>query len=201
MSNGGVAPTWLAPNHPRAIVVDADALVRKARRDAASPTFNSHALYLALPHIQGISDVFLQLDDDFFVTRPLSRAFFFHRERGGPARPGLRRGWHEVNAARRDLAQNTFSGRAALHCTATARMFILAQCSAIFHEQVVFGRARADLGAQVALMKEHLFSPQERGYYYSGSRGNRYKGFPPGLHVPKKDTGHRPGSYRPESCQ
>ena len=34
-------------------------------------------------------------------------------------------------------------------------------------------------------MKEHLFSPQERGYFYSGSRGNRYKGFPPGLHVPR----------------
>ena len=112
------------------------------------PIVLGNTMYLALPHIQGLSDVFLQLDDDFFVTRPLSRAFFFYRERGGPLRPGLRRGWHEVNA-------------------------------------VVYGRARSDLGQQVALMKEHLFSPQERGYFYSGSRGNRYKGFPPGLHVPR----------------
>ena len=37
VSNGGAAPSWLADDHPRATVVDADALVRRARPDAASP--------------------------------------------------------------------------------------------------------------------------------------------------------------------
>ena len=67
------------------------------------PSFNNAAIYLALPYISGLSEVFLQLNDDYFVTRPLSRAFFFYREQlsvlkkgGRRSRPGLRAGWHEV---------------------------------------------------------------------------------------------------------
>ena len=83
VSNGGQRPGWLPPRHARVRVVNADALLERAWPGvAATPSFNSHSLYLALPHIEGISELFLQLDDDFFITSPLSRRFFFYWSEG-----------------------------------------------------------------------------------------------------------------------
>ncbi|WP_460370648.1 stealth family protein, partial [Actinocorallia lasiicapitis] len=44
----------------------------------ALPTFNSHAIETRLHHIDGLSEHFLYLNDDFFLGRPLTPGAFFH---------------------------------------------------------------------------------------------------------------------------
>lgn len=42
------------------------------------PTFNSNSIETCLHHIPGLSENFIYLNDDFFVTRILPKSFFFH---------------------------------------------------------------------------------------------------------------------------
>ncbi|MQY07509.1 Exopolysaccharide phosphotransferase CpsY [Actinomadura sp. RB68] len=68
-------PAWLNIGHPRIAVVDH----RDVFTDAdALPTYNSHAIETQLHHIDGLSEHFLYLNDDFFLGRPLTPGRFFH---------------------------------------------------------------------------------------------------------------------------
>ena len=69
----GQTPSWLRSDHPRISVVDHGEIF-----DAASlPTFNSHAIESRLHHIEGLSEHFLYLNDDFILGRPVSPQLFF----------------------------------------------------------------------------------------------------------------------------
>ena len=115
VSNGGATPHWLRTDHPRVQVVDADRLV--ARAGGRAPTFNSHALYLAMAFIEGLSEIFLQLDDDFILGDFLPPQFFF-REYQFESSPVT---WWAV---RRDLPTHKqllrgYSVRAGMHAPRT----------------------------------------------------------------------------------
>jgi hypothetical protein len=63
----GQVPAWLDPGHPRIHLVDhADLLPADAL-----PTFSSHAIETALHRIDGLTEHFVYLNDDFLLGRPL----------------------------------------------------------------------------------------------------------------------------------
>jgi glycerophosphoryl diester phosphodiesterase len=68
-------PAWLNTAHPRIRVVDGNHLLKSI--GGAAFNYNSHALYLALGFIEGLSEIFLQLDDDFIVTQPVPPHLYF----------------------------------------------------------------------------------------------------------------------------
>ncbi|TDT17304.1 Stealth-like protein [Ilumatobacter fluminis] len=69
----GQRPDWLA-DHEKVTVVDHRAIMP----ETALPTFNSHAIEASLHHIPGLSEHFVYLNDDMFVTRPTTAETFFH---------------------------------------------------------------------------------------------------------------------------
>eukprot|EP00040_Diaphanoeca_grandis_P036098 m.228961 g.228961 ORF g.228961 m.228961 type:complete len:785 (+) comp33549_c0_seq1:343-2697(+) len=75
VSNDGVAPDWLDTSHPRIRVVNADKLVESA--GGSSPCYNSHALYISTSFIPELSEIFIEMDDDFSIGHLLPPQFFF----------------------------------------------------------------------------------------------------------------------------
>ena len=69
----GQVPAWLDTDHPQVTVVDH----RNLLPADALPTFNSQAIETALHRIEGLSDQFVYLNDDFFLGRPLTPQTFF----------------------------------------------------------------------------------------------------------------------------
>ena len=66
------APSWLARNEritwvPHSEIIPARYL----------PTFSSHVIESYLHHIPGLSEHFIYMNDDFFVTTPQDKSFFF----------------------------------------------------------------------------------------------------------------------------
>ncbi|WP_204017742.1 stealth family protein [Sphaerimonospora thailandensis] len=70
----GQTPPWLDGSHPMVTVVDHKEIFTDS---SALPVFNSHAIETQLHHIDGLSEHFLYLNDDFFLGRPLSPHTFF----------------------------------------------------------------------------------------------------------------------------
>jgi hypothetical protein len=70
----GQTPSWLAEEHPDVTVVDHRDLFQFPED---LPTFNSHAIETQLHRIDGLSEHFLYLNDDFFVGRPVEPTAFF----------------------------------------------------------------------------------------------------------------------------
>lgn len=66
-------PTWLNTAHPRLTVVDHKDLFT----DAELPVFNSHAIESRLHHIEGLSELFIYMNDDVFFGRPVRPELFF----------------------------------------------------------------------------------------------------------------------------
>ncbi|WP_283138619.1 stealth family protein [Rhizohabitans arisaemae] len=71
----GQVPAWLDVDHPKISIVDHKEIFQEPD---ALPTFNSHAIETQLHHIDGLSEHFLYLNDDFFLGRPVSPQMFFH---------------------------------------------------------------------------------------------------------------------------
>ena len=67
-------PGWLNVRNPNLFVVRPEDIVTD--RDAL-PTFNSHALETSLHHIDGLSDTYIYLNDDFFLGRATHCLDFF----------------------------------------------------------------------------------------------------------------------------
>ena len=70
----GQVPSWLA-DHPKLTVVRHEEIFTDP---SALPTFNSHAIESQLHHIDGLSEHYLYLNDDFFFGRPVQPELFFH---------------------------------------------------------------------------------------------------------------------------
>ena len=62
-------PDWLDTSCPDVKVVSHREIFAN---QADLPTFNSHAIESQIHRIEGLSEHFLYLNDDFFVGRPLS---------------------------------------------------------------------------------------------------------------------------------
>ncbi|GAA1998531.1 stealth conserved region 3 domain-containing protein [Nocardiopsis rhodophaea] len=71
----GQVPTWLDALHRQITMVSHRELFGER---GALPTFNSHAVESQLHRINGLSEHFLYLNDDFFIGRPLRPGHFFH---------------------------------------------------------------------------------------------------------------------------
>ena len=74
MSSGQI-PEWLDTDHPRIRIINSDDLIDQI--GGASPNYNSHALYLASAFIPNISEIYIQMDDDFIIGQPLPESFFY----------------------------------------------------------------------------------------------------------------------------
>ncbi|MEW9526915.1 stealth family protein [Microbispora sp. NPDC049125] len=70
----GQTPSWLDTADPMVTVVDHKEIFSDP---SVLPVFNSHAIETQLHHIDGLSEHFLYLNDDFFLGRPLSPRTFF----------------------------------------------------------------------------------------------------------------------------
>lgn len=71
----GQVPDWLDTSHPKVVVIDH----RDIFRDPGSlPVFNSHAIESQLHHIDGLAELYLYLNDDVFIGRPIAPELFFH---------------------------------------------------------------------------------------------------------------------------
>lgn len=77
----GQTPAWLDTSHPLISIVDHREIFSDP---SVLPVFNSHAIETQLHHIDGLSEHFLYLNDDFFIGRPLAPRTFF--EANGIAR-------------------------------------------------------------------------------------------------------------------
>jgi hypothetical protein len=69
----GQVPDWLDTDHPMINLVDH----REILPPDALPTFNSHAIETSLHTIEGLTEHFLYLNDDFFLARPVRPEAFF----------------------------------------------------------------------------------------------------------------------------
>lgn len=69
----GQVPEWLDIDHPDIRMVDHDELLDPAHL----PTFNSHAVESRLHHIDGLSERYLYLNDDFVLGREVTAGTFF----------------------------------------------------------------------------------------------------------------------------
>jgi len=71
-------PVWLNLSAPNILIVDGWQLVKSLGGE--SPNFNSHSFYLSLAFIPGISEYFIQADDDFFFGRLIPKSLFWDTE-------------------------------------------------------------------------------------------------------------------------
>lgn len=67
-------PEWLSTEHPLITWVDHVEIFPDAQ---SLPTFNSHAIESCLHRIKGLSEHFIYLNDDFFLTTPCRPGNFF----------------------------------------------------------------------------------------------------------------------------
>lgn len=67
-------PNWLNVEHPKISVIDH----REIFTDPdVLPVFNSHAIESQLHHIDGLSEKYIYLNDDFFLMRPVEPRLFY----------------------------------------------------------------------------------------------------------------------------
>lgn len=71
-------PGWLNISAPNIRIIDGWQLIKSIGGEA--PNFNSHSFYLSLAYIPGISEYFIQADDDFFFGRLIPRSLFWDTE-------------------------------------------------------------------------------------------------------------------------
>lgn len=69
----GHVPEWLNLEHPKLQVVKHSEYIP----EAYLPTFSSRTIELNFHRIEGLSEHFLVVDDDCFVTRPMKKSDFF----------------------------------------------------------------------------------------------------------------------------
>ena len=70
-------PHWLNINHPRIKVIDQASLLPPE----ANPTFNSFSIEFYLDKIPGLTERFIQLNDDYFFKRYIHPSFFFNQKK------------------------------------------------------------------------------------------------------------------------
>jgi len=73
-------PEWLDPEFDRIKIIDQSTLMPEtnALGENVNPTFNSFAIEWYLDKIEGISEQFIQINDDYFFRRPVHPSLFFY---------------------------------------------------------------------------------------------------------------------------
>ena len=73
-------PEWLDPEFDRIKIVDQSTLLpeKNIKGENVNPTFNSFAIEWYLDKIEGISEQFIQINDDYFFRRPVHPSLFFY---------------------------------------------------------------------------------------------------------------------------
>jgi len=76
----GQTPVWLDTSNPRIKVIDQEDILPKytSNGEPVNPTFNSFAIEWFLDRIPGVSEQFIQLNDEYFFRRPVHPSFFFY---------------------------------------------------------------------------------------------------------------------------
>jgi len=76
----GQTPSWLDTSNPRIKVIDQEDILPKytSNGEPVNPTFNSFAIEWFLDRIPGVSEQFIQLNDEYFFRRPVHPSFFFY---------------------------------------------------------------------------------------------------------------------------
>ena len=69
----GHVPSWINRDHPKLVIVSH----REFMDEAYLPTFNSNSIEENLNKIGGLSEHFVQFNDDFFLTQPVKPEDFF----------------------------------------------------------------------------------------------------------------------------
>lgn len=77
VTTNGQKPSWLDVNDPRVHIVDANELMSSV--GGTVPTFNSEAITTLFPFIEGLSEHFVTMDDDFILVKPTSISHFFKK--------------------------------------------------------------------------------------------------------------------------
>jgi len=99
-------PDWLLENHKLQIIDHKDIIDSKYL-----PTFNSHVIEANIHKIPNLSDVFLYMNDDIFIGKPMSESDFYNEDKvsvfldtnytkkGNPTTQeyGYRSAWKNVN--------------------------------------------------------------------------------------------------------
>ncbi|ORX75868.1 hypothetical protein BCR32DRAFT_249196 [Anaeromyces robustus] len=73
-------PEWLDPSFDRIKIIDQSKLLpeKNVLGEDVNPTFNSFAIEWYLDKIEGISEQFIQINDDYFFRRPVHPSLFFY---------------------------------------------------------------------------------------------------------------------------
>jgi len=73
-------PEWLDPEYDRIKIIDQSTLLpeKNIKGENVNPTFNSFAIEWYLDKIEGISEQFIQINDDYFFRRPVHPSLFFY---------------------------------------------------------------------------------------------------------------------------
>jgi len=76
----GQTPYWLDTSNPRIVIVDQEDILPKydGNGNEVNPTFNSFAIEWFLDRVPGVSEQFIQLNDEYFFRRPTHPSFFFY---------------------------------------------------------------------------------------------------------------------------
>ncbi|ORX50352.1 hypothetical protein BCR36DRAFT_327061, partial [Piromyces finnis] len=73
-------PEWLDPEYERIKIIDQSTLMpeKNSLGENVNPTFNSFTIEWYLDKIEGISEQFIQINDDYFFRRPVHPSLFFY---------------------------------------------------------------------------------------------------------------------------
>ncbi|KAG4107383.1 hypothetical protein H8356DRAFT_1622715 [Neocallimastix lanati (nom. inval.)] len=73
-------PEWLDPTYDRIKIIDQSDLLPEKNYlgEDVNPTFNSFAIEWYLDKIEGITEQFIQINDDYFFRRPVHPSLFFY---------------------------------------------------------------------------------------------------------------------------
>jgi len=73
-------PEWLDPSYDRIKIIDQSDLLPEKNYlgEDVNPTFNSFAIEWYLDKIEGITEQFIQINDDYFFRRPVHPSLFFY---------------------------------------------------------------------------------------------------------------------------
>jgi len=76
----GQTPDWLDPSYDRIQIINQEDILPKKdiNGNDVNPTFNSFAIEWYLDQIPGVTEQFIQLNDDYFINHPLHPSYFFY---------------------------------------------------------------------------------------------------------------------------
>ncbi|KAL6621715.1 hypothetical protein LY90DRAFT_665624 [Neocallimastix californiae] len=76
----GQTPNWLDPEFDRIQIVNQEDILPKKdiKGNDVNPTFNSFAIEWYLDKIPGVTEQFIQLNDDYFINHPIHPSYFFY---------------------------------------------------------------------------------------------------------------------------